>query len=97
MFHQIGEIFGFTNYGTLLGLTNVLVSAFSMIQTPLVSLSEGRGSYKLANSALLLLTLPLFFVKLDTKMKKVGMRQKNNGTTANEEAPLVRSISHPEI
>ena len=95
MFHQIGEIFGFANYGTLLGLTNVLVSAFSMIQTPLVGLSEDKGNYKLANSVLLLLTFPLFFVKLDAKMKKVGVPKKNGGATANEETPLVRSSSHP--
>lgn len=61
VFHQIGEVFGFANYGTLLGLINVMVSGLSALQTPLVSLSESNGSYFLANAVLLALTVPLFF------------------------------------
>jgi MFS family permease len=60
IFHQIGVTFGFANYGVLLGLTNILVSAFSMIQNPLVTWSEILGDYKSANTVLLLMTLPLF-------------------------------------
>jgi hypothetical protein len=34
LFHQVGASFGFANYGVLLGLINVMVSAFSTIQIP---------------------------------------------------------------
>jgi hypothetical protein len=45
-----------------LGLTNIVVSSFSLLQTPLVSWSERQGDYTSANTVLLILTLPLFFV-----------------------------------
>ena len=60
VFSQIGDIFGFRNYGILLGLCNICVSAFSTIQNPLVDWSETTGSYYPANLILLLLTVPLF-------------------------------------
>jgi len=62
VFHQIGAVFGFANYGVLLGITNILVSSFSMLQNPLVNWSEQLGDYTAANSVLLALTIPLFFV-----------------------------------
>lgn len=64
VFHQIGAVFGFANYGILLGSTNILVSTVSAIQNPLVNLSENLGDYTTANAVLLLLTVPLFFVGL---------------------------------
>ena len=62
VFHQIGAAFGFANYGFLLGLTNILVSSFSLLQNPLVDWSEQQNDYTTANSLLLTLTVPLFFV-----------------------------------
>jgi MFS family permease len=67
VFHQIGEVFGFANYGVLLGLTNVCVSTASLLQTPLVAWSESLGSYSSANKVLLGLTLPLFVSVLWSK------------------------------
>jgi MFS family permease len=60
VFHQTGELFGFANYGVLLGLTNVAVSVTSMIQNPLVAWAESSGSYLYANLILDLATIPLF-------------------------------------
>jgi len=62
VFHQVGAVFGFSNYGVLLGITNILVSSFSMLQNPLVNWSEHLQDYTAANSVLLVLTLPLLFV-----------------------------------
>lgn len=64
VFHQIGQVFGFSNYGVLLGLTNLCVSGFSSLQTPLVSWSEKLGSYFGANLLLWLVTVPLFGIVL---------------------------------
>jgi len=93
VFHQIGELFGFANYGTLLGLINVLVSAFSCLQTPLVSLSEQNASYTVANTILLLLTLPLFFFGLrpeKSSSAKVLVRKRRGARKdADEATPLV--------
>lgn len=62
VFHQTGELFGFRNYGVLLGLINVVVSSVSMIQGPLVEWGEAKGSYFGPNGLLLLATLPLFVI-----------------------------------
>jgi MFS family permease len=59
LFHQVGELFGFANYGTLLGLINLCVSGLSAVQTPLVSWSEMVGSYTGSNTILWLATIPL--------------------------------------
>jgi MFS family permease len=86
VFHQIGAAFGFSNYGVLLGLTNIVVSSFSLLQTPLVSWSERQGDYTSANAVLLILTLPLFFVgfwaNLTTSVKQPTT---NEDKTASEE------------
>ncbi|CAJ1939844.1 unnamed protein product [Cylindrotheca closterium] len=91
VFHQIGAVFGFANYGVLLGSTNILVSLISAIQTPLVSLSEDLGDYTTANYVLLLLTVPLFFVGLvqfpGSKKKKSTTR--SDSKTSEEEATLL--------
>jgi MFS family permease len=60
VFHQTGELFGFKNYGVLLGLTNIVVSSMSMLQGPLVKWAESHEDYFGPNFVLLLLTLPLF-------------------------------------
>jgi len=60
VFHQTGELFGFKNYGILLGLTNIIVSAASLVQGPLVEWAETNNDYFGANMTLLLVTLPLF-------------------------------------
>ena len=66
LFHQVGATFGFANYGVLLGLINVMVSAFSTIQTPLVQWSEMKGSYYLAN--LLLVSISEQFLSSTLKV-----------------------------
>ena len=60
VFHFVGAEFGFARYGTLLGIINLAVSAFGVLQYPLVSAATASGSYGAANLLLLLLTLPLF-------------------------------------
>lgn len=99
IFHQIGVSFGFANYGVLLGLTNIMVSAFSLVQNPLVNWSEIQGDYTSANTILLLMTLPLFAAGLlgDPNEKKNKQKSFSNiskgSTTTNhlvtdEETPL---------
>ena len=58
LFHQVGAI-GFSNYGVLLGMINVIVSFLTMIQNPLVNWAEATGSYYWANLLLLTITFPL--------------------------------------
>lgn len=70
VFHQIGSLFGFSNYGVLLGLTNIVVSGISCIQTPMVSWAVSVGSFVGPNLLLFLLTIPLFGVVLWTKEDK---------------------------
>lgn len=99
IFHQIGVTFGFVNYGVLLGLTNILVSAFSIIQNPLVTWSENLGDYKSANTVLLLMTLPLFAAGLVVTDSSSSMRQNSqksfshksssSNVDADEETPLL--------
>lgn len=60
VFHQTGELFGFKNYGILLGLTNIIVSSASLVQGPLVEWAEACEDYFGANMCLLLATFPLF-------------------------------------
>jgi MFS family permease len=62
VFHQTGELFGFAHYGVLLGLTNLVVSAVSMLQGPLVEWAETSQDYFGPNLILLVATLPLFVV-----------------------------------
>lgn len=69
VFHQIGALFGFMNFGVLLGLTNVVVSLVSLIQNPFVSWAEKTAlpsntfaNYFGPNLTLLLMTVPLFGV-----------------------------------
>jgi MFS family permease len=81
VFHQIGQLFGFSNYGVLLGLTNVCVSAFSIIQTPLVDWSETVDSYMWSNAVLWLLTVPLFFSVLFSEEKVEAKRIPMNEST----------------
>lgn len=87
VFHQIGQVFGFDNYGVLLGLTNVFVSTFSAVQTPLVAWSEAVGSYTLANTVLLLATLPLFGIVFLTN-PSVPPQEPTNRLIPNERTPL---------
>ena len=62
VFHQTGELFGFRNYGVLLGLVNVVVSCVSLIQGILVEWGESQSSYFGPNVVLLVVTLPLFVI-----------------------------------
>jgi hypothetical protein len=64
VFHQTGELFGFQNYGVLLGLANCVVSLVSLTaQGPLVAWAESMGSnYFGPNLVLVLATVPLFGV-----------------------------------
>jgi hypothetical protein len=88
VFHQTGELFGFRNYGVLLGLTNVVVSAMSLVQGPLVRWSEAVGDYFGANLVLLLLTLPLFGLVYGAVPPKDGGNV-DGEMLMTEESPLV--------
>ena len=83
IFHCIGAEFGFSRYGTLLGIINVTVAAFGLIQYPLVSYSTNAGSYDFANWFLLLMAVPFVFVRYYLP-KGAFCRNVNN-----EKAPLV--------
>lgn len=84
VFHQTGELFGFENYGVLLGLTNVVVSAVSMCQGPLVEWAQvAKGGYFGPNTVLLVLTLPLFAIVYGTReTPKSKQQQITNETTS---------------
>jgi hypothetical protein len=90
VFHQVGELFGFCNYGVLLGLTNIVVSAMSLIQGPLVAWSEREGNYFGANLVLLLLTLPLFCLVYGTMPKQSSKdTSEDNAILLSEEMKLL--------
>jgi len=66
VFHFIGHEFGFVKYGTLLGIVNLVVAGVGCLQYPLVALAESPvfgGSYFVVNTILLVLPLPLWFVR----------------------------------
>ena len=63
---QSTELFGFRNYGVLLGLINVVVSGVSLVQGLLVAWGESQSSYLGPNLVLLVATFPLFFIVLWT-------------------------------
>ena len=70
VFHQIGTLFGFANFGVLLGILNVIVSVTSILQNPLVLWAEGTNSgYFGPNLILLGLTIPLFGIVLCSVVK----------------------------
>ncbi|KAL3916499.1 MAG: hypothetical protein SGILL_005148, partial [Bacillariaceae sp.] len=56
LFHTIGQVFGFANYGVLLGLTNAIASLFQTLQTPMVDWSENSDSYFWSNWVLWIAT-----------------------------------------
>lgn len=89
VFHQTGELFGFCNYGVLLGLTNVVVSGMSLVQGPLVQWSEAMGKYFGANLVLLLLTLPLFGLVYGAVPPQDGNDGIDGGMMLTEESPLM--------
>ena len=60
VFQEIGELFGFRNYGVLLGIVNIVVSGISFLQNPMVAWAESVGTYFGTNVVLLAITLPLF-------------------------------------
>lgn len=76
VFHQTGELFGFKNYGILLGLTNIIVSGASLAQGPLVEWAEAQDDYFGANLTLLVATLPLFGLVFLVIPPKSGKTQK---------------------
>ena len=86
VFHQTGELFGFKNYGVLLGLINVVVSSFSLVQGPMVEWSEGRHSYFGANLLLLVATIPLFVIVYFTIPKESS--ESKSGTVAEKTSLL---------
>lgn len=67
VFHQTGELFGFSNYGVMLGLVNVIVSAVSLLQGPLVEWAEASRTYYGPNAVLLACTFPLILLALFTR------------------------------
>tara|TARA_A100001035_G_C27712306_1_gene467767 strand:- start:631 stop:1110 length:480 start_codon:yes stop_codon:yes gene_type:complete len=63
VFYMVGEYFGFRNYGVILGLINLIVSATSILQYALVMLAEQEygGDYLPSNMLLLAVLVPLLF------------------------------------
>lgn len=100
VFHQTGELFGFANYGVLLGLINVVVSGVSLIaQGPLVAWGEAAHSYTGPNAVLLLATLPLFVIVYWTAMptkaaasKKATNRRSVDDDGVSEETRLTQGL-----
>jgi hypothetical protein len=94
VFSQIGEVFGFANYGMLLGLINISVSAFSTVQNPLVDWAETVGTYCPANFILLVVTLPLFGIAYfaDPKMTpwESSSNSSKNTIATGENMPLLK-------
>ena len=80
VFHQTGELFGFQNYGVLLGLANCVVSVVSLAaQGPLVAWAESMGSdYFWPNLVLVLATIPLFGVVYWTVPSNNNNNNNNN-------------------
>mmetsp|Transcript_4301 Transcript_4301/g.6775 ORF Transcript_4301/g.6775 Transcript_4301/m.6775 type:complete len:520 (+) Transcript_4301:186-1745(+) len=64
LFHTIGQVFGFANYGVLLGLTNAIASLFQTLQTPMVNWSETLDDYFWSNFILWVAVVPLFVTVL---------------------------------
>jgi len=92
VFHQTGELFGFRNYGVLLGLTNVVVSAVSLVQGPLVAWSERNQDYFGANLVLLIATFPLFCLVFGMIPKSTGKDEEP--VQATEQSPLILPLQH---
>ena len=63
VFYMVGEYFGFRNYGVILGLINLIVSAAGTLQYALVMLAEQEsgGDYLAPNMLLLAVLVPLLF------------------------------------
>ena len=89
LFHTIGQVFGFANYGVLLGLTNAIASLFQTLQTPMVNWSETVDSYYWSNFILWIAVVPLFISVLysdptwypgmkTTKKRKKSLKKKNS-------------------
>ena len=86
VFHQTGELFGFENYGVLLGLCNIVVSAVSMCQGPLVEWAQyARYGYLGPNLALFAMTLPLFIIVYGTKPPASTKVATANGSKSNDQ------------
>ncbi|CAB9500175.1 transmembrane transport [Seminavis robusta] len=96
VFHQVGQLFGFANYGTLLGLCNLLVSTVSTVQTPLVNYAETVGSYTGSNMVLWLATLPLFVLVLWSDPTSSSSSSSPLGARKGERAPLAMDDSEAD-
>jgi MFS family permease len=91
VFHQTSELFGFQNYGVLLGLVNCVVSLVSLVQGPLVEWAEAIGgdySYFWPNVVLLIATVPLFGVVCWTVPVPDN---RNNGKSNGLRAPVTET------
>jgi hypothetical protein len=104
VFHQTGELFGFANYGVLIGLTNVVASVVSLIQGPLVEWAqEAGGDYFGPNCVLLVATLPLFFIVYGTRPPRPttydsmvpGKQFRNNSQTTSTEKTTLLELEEP--
>jgi MFS family permease len=91
LFHTIGQVFGFANYGVLLGLTNAIASLFQTLQTPMVDWSENVDSYFWSNCLLWIATVPLFVTVLysdPTWQPGRGLGKKQNKSKSNKQKNL---------
>jgi hypothetical protein len=100
VFHQIGALFGFANYGVLLGVVNLLVSIMSFTLNPMVAYAEGVGSYFVPNMILLVATLPLFITVFWASESKVSKEEEKRlyhaSPVIGEKKPLLAPSSVSE-
>jgi hypothetical protein len=110
LFHTIGQVFGFANYGVLLGLTNAIASLFQTLQTPMVNWSETVDSYYWSNFILWVAVVPLFLSVLysdptwhpgmkTTKNRKKSLKknnEKDDNVNVHEGTSLLLSVNAGE-
>ena len=104
VFNEIDDLFGFKNYGTLLGIVNVVVSAVGCIQALLVTWAVDIGNWHSSNLSLVLVTLPLFaapMVLSEALQPKSVMEAKSKikelNNTERTRLLKVRSVSHENL
>lgn len=97
VFHTVGAQFGFANYGTLLGIINVVVATLGCLQYPLVSYSTTERNYDVANLFLFLITFPLFGARAFLETPEPRRREARRAPRATEKTTLVRPKSLSEV
>lgn len=97
VFHQTGELFGFSNYGVMLGLINVMVSAVSLLQNPLVDWAESSGGYYGANCVLLAFTVPLVPLAFFTSPNATLVKEERQEDRKERPSAFVRATEETRL